>query len=1313
MPIIKARSSSLSGSLDLRGTPTAPTASQSVHTTQVATTAYVGTAVTNLINSAPSVLDTLSELASAINNDASFTSTVTTALAGKLAKAGDTMSGYLILNADPVANLGATTKQYVDSLINGITINSTDDVPEGSNNLYYLSSRVRGDISLSSNNTSVLDYNSTTGAFTYSHPTSDGVLEGTTNVYFTNARARTAVSLTTDDNSILTYSSSTGGFTFAKPNTDKVAEGSTNLYFTTARARASVSNGSNIAYDSATGIISTQAAVWSVNGQNHTVVLTTSDIAEGTNLYYTDTRARAAVSLTTGNSNLLAYNATTGVFTFVVPTTTDIAEGTNLYYTDTRARAAISATGWDRLSYTAGTGVINITAPNTTNVAEDPGATVTSGTMYFTNARVKAAISAVDAGGDGSFAYDSATGAFTYTGPSPAEVRAHFSAATSGTGWGGLTYDSATGVVTYAKVTDANIRQALSAATSGTGFGGLTYDSATGVVTYAKVTAADVRGNLSATTASGATYDSATGVIALANIPNASLTNSKVTLNTYDVSLGGSLTLNADDIAEAVGGTNKYLTDARWDTRLATKTTTNLAEGSNLYYTTARFDTQLATKTTTNLAEGTNLYYTNARARAALVGGTGVSYNTSTGEIAIGQAVETSSNVTFGNVTVGGDLTVNGTMTAVNSTVVTIADKNITLGAGAANASAANGAGITVDGAGATITYVSSSDKWALNKGLTVAGDLSITGGLSAPSFTGDLNGSVSGASGTFSSLINGRVVFAGSAGLLSSDSDLTFLTDTLTATKMVGTTSVSTASLTASSLTSGRVTFAGTAGLLSDDAGLTFAAGVLTSTVGFAGALTGNVTGNLTGNVTGQVSDISNHNTSELAEDPGATVSSGTMYFTQARARGTLSVVDAGGDGSFAYNSATGAFTYTGPSPTEVRAHFSATASGTGWGDLTYAAGVFTYAKVTDANIRQALSATSASGATYSSSTGVIALAAIPNSSLTNSKVTINTHDVSLGDSLVLNTDDVQELGSPTNKYFTDTRARNAISLTTSKNTVLSYNATTGVFVFDLAHTTTDDVAEGSTNKYYTDTRARAAISNGANIDYDNTTGVVSTQAAVWSVNGQNHTVVLSSDDVSDLGRTNKWFTNAQARAAITLTTNDSNVLSYNGGTGVFTYAKPNTDAVAEGSTNLYYTNARADARIAAASVNDLADVDTTVGLSDGYTLVWSAATSKFVPQNIATSSTSLNFTGDGTTLSYSTGVLVSSIDNTQVYVNGLIQAPTYSYSISTTSGITSIVLTEAPEQDDYIFVRVSSVSGLTAGGVLNESSTIDGGTY
>ena len=73
----------------------------------------------------------------------------------------------------------------------------------------------------------------------------------------------------------------------------------------------------------------------------------------------------------------------------------------------------------------------------------------------------------------------------------------------------------------------------------------------------------------------------------------------------------GEVVLDTDNIGEGV--TNLYYTDARFDTRLATKTTTNLTEGDNLYYTDGRFDTRLATKTTTNLTEGDNLYYTDTR----------------------------------------------------------------------------------------------------------------------------------------------------------------------------------------------------------------------------------------------------------------------------------------------------------------------------------------------------------------------------------------------------------------------------------------------------------------------------------------------------------------------------------------------------------------------------------------------------------------------------------------------------------------------------------------------------------------------------
>ena len=62
--------------------------------------------------------------------------------------------------------------------------------------------------------------------------------------------------------------------------------------------------------------------------------------------------------------------------------------------------------------------------------------------------------------------------------------------------------------------------------------------------------------------------------------------------------------------------------------------TDSLSEGSsNLYYTGARFDTRLATKTTDNLTEGSNQYYTNARARASLSATGSISYNNSTGVI--------------------------------------------------------------------------------------------------------------------------------------------------------------------------------------------------------------------------------------------------------------------------------------------------------------------------------------------------------------------------------------------------------------------------------------------------------------------------------------------------------------------------------------------------------------------------------------------------------------------------------------------------------------------------------------------------------
>lgn len=72
----------------LTGTPTAPTANAGTNTTQIATTAFVTTAVNNVIDAAPGALDTLNELAAALGDDANYATTITNALAAKASLTG-------------------------------------------------------------------------------------------------------------------------------------------------------------------------------------------------------------------------------------------------------------------------------------------------------------------------------------------------------------------------------------------------------------------------------------------------------------------------------------------------------------------------------------------------------------------------------------------------------------------------------------------------------------------------------------------------------------------------------------------------------------------------------------------------------------------------------------------------------------------------------------------------------------------------------------------------------------------------------------------------------------------------------------------------------------------------------------------------------------------------------------------------------------------------------------------------------------------------------------------------------------------------
>ena len=84
--------------------------------------------------------------------------------------------------------------------------------------------------------------------------------------------------------------------------------------------------------------------------------------------------------------------------------------------------------------------------------------------------------------------------------------------------------------------------------------------------------------------------------------------------------------------------------------------------------------------------------------------------------------LDADSAVFSGGVRIDGNLWVNGTETIINSSTLTVDDKNIVIAEGAPDAATADGGGLTLDGANATITYQASSDRWRLNKDLELDG---------------------------------------------------------------------------------------------------------------------------------------------------------------------------------------------------------------------------------------------------------------------------------------------------------------------------------------------------------------------------------------------------------------------------------------------------------------------------------------------------------------------------------------------------------------------------------------------------------------
>ena len=188
----------------------------------------------------------------------------------------------------------------------------------------------------------------------------------------------------------------------------------------------------------------------------------------------------------------------------------------------------------------------------------------------------------------------------------------------------------------------------------------------------------------------------------------------------------------------------------------ASLTTGIVPEGSNLYYTDARFDARLSAKSTSDLSEGSNLYHTSTRVNSLIdtrvdkpfvdalnvdadtldglnstqfirtdVDGTIAGNLTLDSDLTVGGSIYGPSTFTIdpathgddtGTLIVRGNLQVEGVQTTINSTTVSINDLNLVLADSAANAAAADGAGITINGAAASLTYAATGDKFVFNK---------------------------------------------------------------------------------------------------------------------------------------------------------------------------------------------------------------------------------------------------------------------------------------------------------------------------------------------------------------------------------------------------------------------------------------------------------------------------------------------------------------------------------------------------------------------------------------------------------------------